>query len=324
MSQQSFFSAIDKDSEEINHFLKANLDSHVHLISQVGQHILLGGGKRIRPMLFAQCARLAGYRGDKALYFSTLFEYLHAATLLHDDVIDNAEMRRGSTSANVLWGNCAAVLVGDFLFSKSFHLAVEIGNLRLLEALSTATNRMAEGMILELVHSFDFDLSFEDYLEIVVSKTAVLISAACRTGGMMGDLTHEQEDLLGEYGMELGIAFQMVDDALDYCVSEEEFGKPVGKDVLEGKITLPLMYAMERATDEERERIRYVCAKERVDSQSFQQVRTIVNRYEGVEHCLRQAAEHTDRAKSFLNAFPDGEGREILTAIANFVVERRF
>ncbi|MBI4777086.1 MAG: polyprenyl synthetase family protein [Deltaproteobacteria bacterium] len=324
MTQQSFLIAVEKDAEQINHYLQANLESHVGLISKIGEHILLGGGKRIRPMLFVLCARLADYGGTSEYYFSTVFEYLHAATLLHDDVIDRAEVRRGTETANVLWGNSAAVLVGDFLYSKSFNMAVEMGNLRVLEVLSNTTNRMAEGMVLELIHSFDFNMRMEDYLEVIISKTAVLMSAACRIGGMLGNITEEQEKLLGDFGMDLGIAFQLVDDALDYSVSQKEFGKPVGKDVEEGKITLPLLRTLEICTPEERRKLIEWCDKDTFKPEHFSSIQTLVRSYNGVEYSLERAKEYKDRARTNLLAFPDIPGRQLLIDLADFVVERRF
>jgi len=324
MTQQNFLTAIEKDTEQINHYLQANLESHVGLISRIGEHILLGGGKRIRPMLFVLCARLTNYGGTFEHYFSTVFEYLHAATLLHDDVIDRAELRRGTETANVLWGNSAAVLVGDFLYSKSFNMAVEMGNLRVLEVLSNATNRMAEGMVLELIHSFDFNMRVEDYLEVIISKTAVLMSAACRIGGMLGNITEEQENLLGDYGMNLGIAFQLVDDALDYSVTQKEFGKPVGKDVEEGKITLPLLHTLEVCTPEERRKLIEWCDKDTFEPEHFSSIQALVRSYNGVEYSLERAGEYKDRARSSLSAFPDVPGRRLLIDLADFVVERRF
>ena len=324
MTQQNFLTAIEKDTEQINHYLQANLESHVDLISKIGEHILLGGGKRIRPMLFLLCARLAGYKGTSEYYFSTVFEYLHAATLLHDDVVDRSEVRRGAGTANVLWGNSAAVLVGDFLYSKSFNMAVEMGDLRVLEVLSNTTNRMAEGMVLELIHSFDFNMSVEDYLEVIISKTAVLMSAACSIGGMLGSLPEEQEKLLGEFGMDLGIAFQLVDDALDYSVTQKEFGKPVGKDVEEGKVTLPLLQTLEVCTPEERGKLVEWCDKDTYNPDNFLEIQALVRSYNGVEYSLEQAREYKDRARSKLLRFPDVPGRQLLIDLADFVVERRF
>ena len=324
MTQQNFLTAIEKDTEQINHYLQANLESHVDLISKIGEHILLGGGKRIRPMLFLLCARLAGYKGTSEYYFSTVFEYLHAATLLHDDVVDRSEVRRGAGTANVLWGNSAAVLVGDFLYSKSFNMAVEMGDLRVLEVLSNTTNRMAEGMVLELIHSFDFNMSVEDYLEVIISKTAVLMSAACCIGGMLGKLPEKQEKLLGEFGMDLGIAFQLVDDALDYSVTQQEFGKPVGKDVEEGKVTLPLLQTLEVCTPEERRKLVEWCDRDTYNPDNFSEIQALVRSYNGVEYSLEQAREYKDRARSKLLQFPDVPGRQLLIDLADFVVERRF
>ncbi len=324
MASQDFLTAMDADFNRINHELQAHLKTHVDFISEVGEHILLSGGKRIRPILFVLCARLAGYRGDSEHHFSTLFEYLHAATLLHDDVIDNAEMRRGIQTANLVWGNAAAVLVGDFLYSKSFNVAVEMGDLRILEVLSRTTNRMAEGMVLELIHSHDFNLSLNDYMEVVCSKTAVLMSAACRIGGMMGSLTEDEVDRLGEYGLELGIAFQIVDDALDYSLTEQEFGKPVGKDVEEGKITLPLLHTLNSCTPAEHEHLVSLCDRDTYTREHLSEIISVVNRYGGVDYSMNTARGHVERALSHLEGFPESSGRRRLLELAEFVLERRF
>ncbi|MGC1403239.1 MAG: polyprenyl synthetase family protein, partial [Thermodesulfobacteriota bacterium] len=224
---------LQQDIDKINLYLEDNLKSHVPLISEVNQHILVGGGKRLRALLFVLCSRLGGFSGEKAYYFSSIFEYLHAATLLHDDVIDNAAVRRGKASANTIWGNSPSVLVGDFLLAKSFSLAVETQGLKILDVLSETTTRMAEGMVLELIHSHDLNVSEETYREIVINKTAILISAACQTGAVWGKSADEEAEALAQYGMELGIAFQLVDDLLDYTSTQEDFGKPVGNDFKE-------------------------------------------------------------------------------------------
>jgi len=235
----NLFERLQHDIDKVNLYLEDNLKSHVPLISEVNQHILLGAGKRIRALLFVLCSRLNGFSGEKSFYFSSIFEYLHAATLLHDDVIDNAAVRRGKASANTVWGNSPSVLVGDFLLAKSFSMAVETQSLKILQVLSETTKRMAEGMVMELIHSHDFNVPEEIYREILIDKTAILISAACQTGAIWGQCTDKEAEALAQYGMELGIAFQLVDDLLDYTSTQEDFGKPVGNDFKEGKITLP-------------------------------------------------------------------------------------
>ena len=240
------------------------------MISEINQHILLAGGKRLRALLFVLCSRLCGFSGEKAYYFSSIFEYLHAASLLHDDVIDNAAIRRGKASANILWGNSASVLVGDFLLAKSFALAVETDNLQFLDVLSRKTTRMAEGMVLELVQSHNLEVTEEVYREILINKTAILISAACQTGAIWGKAGVEEQEALAEYGLELGVAFQIIDDILDYTATQDEFGKPVGNDFKEGKITLPLIHTLKVCSDKNKNKIRRIGKKGQFTNEDFQ------------------------------------------------------
>ncbi len=323
MNNNDFLAKIEHDAELINKYLRDNLSSHVRLISKVGSHILLSGGKRLRPILFVAAARMCNYNNGSEYYFSTVFEYLHAATLLHDDVIDNSAVRRGAQTANVLWSNSAAVLVGDFLYSKSFSMAVEMGKIGILDVLSAATNRMAEGMVLELIHTHNLALTEEEYLEIIICKTAALLSAAAKIGGMLGTATPEGQDALGKYGMDLGIAFQLVDDALDYSLSEKEFGKPVGKDIEEGKITLPLMHALSVASAEDRKKLTDLAAKDKFKPERWPEALELVERYGGVEAALDKAREFTGRAVRHLDVFPDSDSKKLMLELADFVVNRK-
>jgi octaprenyl-diphosphate synthase len=314
---------LQEDIDKVNYCLMENLRSHIPLIAEVNQHILTGGGKRLRSLLFVICARLCGYEGERAYTLSSIFEYLHAATLLHDDVIDKADTRRGKPAANRVWGNSAAVLVGDFLLSKSFTLAVESQKLRLLEVLSSTTTQMAEGMVLELIHTDDLAVSEETYRRILINKTAILISAACQTGAIWGGAPEKEEKALGDYGLDLGIAFQMVDDLLDYIASEQETGKTVANDFKEGKITLPLIYAMRKCSGDERKRIQAIAKKGFPDQEEISLVFELVRKYGGLEFTRERAKGHKDRAVKALEIFPSGRDRQILEELADFVIERR-
>ncbi len=302
---------------------KQDLTSDVLLIRKVGEYVLSSGGKRIRPMLLLLCAKLAGYRGDRHVGLASVVEFIHTATLLHDDVVDSAVLRRGNASANAVWGNEASVLVGDFLFAKSFSIMVRGGSLKILQALSDATTMMAEGEVQQLVSTCDLDLSEESYIDVVRNKTAVLIAAACQVGGILGEVDEEREQTLHDFGMDLGIAFQFMDDALDYVADQAEFGKATGHDLEEGKVTLPLIHALRHCTDEERERLTGIVELETLSDEDLAYVVGLIERYDGIGYTRRRARELVERAKLKLVAFPDGPVKVALMELADYAVSRR-
>jgi octaprenyl-diphosphate synthase len=316
-------SLLQEDLARVEVQFKSDLNSDVALIRKVGEYVLASGGKRLRPMLLLLCARLSGYEGETHVGLASVVEFIHTATLLHDDVVDSAVLRRGNASANAVWGNEASVLVGDFLFAKSFAIMVREGNLRILDVLSSATTQMAEGEVLQLVSTCDLDLDEERYISVVRSKTAILIAAACQCGGILGNVSPEQERNLSEMGMELGVAFQFMDDALDYVAEESEFGKAKGHDLEEGKVTLPLIHTLRNCSAEERERVAKVIEEEDLSDDDLGFVVSLIHRYDGIGYTRRRAAELVERAKAHLALFPDGAEKEALFELADYVVSRR-
>ena len=313
---------IGEDLKNVELQFKKDLQSDVPLIRKVGEYVLSSGGKRIRPALLLLTAKLAGYRGDRHVPLASVIEFIHTATLLHDDVVDNANLRRGIASANTLWGNEASVLVGDFLFSKSFSLMVADGDLNVLKVLSAATTIIAEGEVLQLICTSDMEITEERYIEVVKCKTAILLSAACQAGAILGRATREQEEALREFGMALGIAFQLMDDTLDYIASEEQFGKTIGHDLEEGKITLPLIHTLKRCTPAERERIADIVEKDVLEKSDFQVVFGLVHQYGGIDYAVDRAHDYIARAKSFLATFDDSLCKQALLSLSDYVVTR--
>ncbi|MEJ2200862.1 MAG: polyprenyl synthetase family protein [Desulfuromonadaceae bacterium] len=314
---------IREDMAGVEAQFKLDLASDVALIRKVGEYVLASGGKRIRPMLLLLSARLAGYEGDKHIGLASVVAFIHTATLLHDDVVDSAVLRRGNASANAVWGNEASVLVGDFLFAKSFSIMVRGGNLQILQALSDATTTMAEGEVLQLVSTCDLDLDEERYISVVRSKTAVLIAAACQVGGILGHIDKEQENALHEFGMELGIAFQVMDDALDYVADQAEFGKAKGHDLEEGKVTLPLIHALRQCSPQERDRLAEIVELEELSDADLDYVVGLIDRYDGIGYTRRRAREVVEKAKGSLAGFLDGPEKEALFELADYAVSRR-
>ncbi len=302
---------------------KKDLASDVALIGQVGEYVLASGGKRLRPMLVLLCARLAGYSGEMHIGLASVVEFIHTATLLHDDVVDSAVLRRGNASANTVWGNEASVLVGDYLFAKSFSIMVGGGNLKILKALSDATTRMAEGEVQQLINTCDLGLAEESYMTVVRNKTAVLIAAACQCGGILGTVSAEQERALNEFGMDLGIAFQFMDDTLDYVAEESEFGKAKGHDLAEGKVTLPLIHALQKCSESERRRVEKIVEQEDLGDEELGFVLSLINRCDGIGYTRRRALQIVEGAKEKLVLFPEGDEKAALCELADYVVERR-
>lgn len=314
---------IGDDLKKVELEFQKNLRSHVPIIAAIGEHLLLSGGKRLRPILLLLSARACGYRGETHISMASLIEFIHTATLLHDDVVDRAEIRRGMESANTKWGNEACVLVGDFLFTKCFSLLVENGNLKILQALARATTLMAEGELEELMKTNDLSLTEEGYFSIITGKTAALFSAATQVGAILGEASEETERALTHFGMNLGVAFQLVDDNLDYISREEEFGKKIGIDLQEGKITLPLIFALSRCNAQETGIIRKAITSDPIPEESFFQVLTIIDKYRGVAYTWDKAKEYVDRAKHHLLPLPGSKEKEALLSLADYVVERR-
>ena len=308
--------------QQVEEQFRKDLDSRVPLIRKVGEYVLSSGGKRIRPMLLLLSARLAGYNGDAHIGLASVVEFIHTATLLHDDVVDSAVLRRGQDSANAIWGNEASVLVGDFLFAKSFSIMVRGGSLEILKALSDATTQMAEGEVQQLINTCELDLNEEEYIGVVQDKTAVLLAAACRSGAILGDSSVEQQDALAAYGMDLGIAFQFMDDALDYVADQAEFGKACGHDLLEGKVTLPLIQALRCCSDEERARVEAIVDQEELPQEDLDYVVGLIDAYDGIRFTRQRAAAFVEQAKSRLKPFADGPIKEALCILADYVVSR--
>ena len=319
---QSALALIGDDLKLVELQFRKDLQSDVPLIRKVGEYVLSSGGKRIRPALLLLSARLCGYSGPRSVPLASVIEFIHTATLLHDDVVDNAHLRRGNASANTLWGNEASVLVGDFLFSKSFSLMVADGDLDILRVLSGATTIIAEGEVLQLLCTSDLEMTEQRYVEVIESKTAILIAAACQSGAILGTATAGQEEALGRFGMNLGIAFQLMDDTLDYIANEEQFGKSIGHDLEEGKITLPLIRTLSLCTASERADIAAIVEKEHFEMDDFARVLGYVRHYDGIEYTIEAARERIARSKEQLAFFPDSPVKEALIELADYTVSR--
>ncbi|MDI7260665.1 MAG: polyprenyl synthetase family protein [Thermodesulfobacteriota bacterium] len=314
---------IGDDLEKVDHEFRKNLRSDVPIISAIGEHLLLSGGKRFRPLLLILAARLCGYRGQDHISMASLIEFIHTATLLHDDVVDRAELRRGIESANSIWGSEACVLVGDFLFTKCFSLMVENGNRKILEAISRATTLMAEGELEELIRTNDLSLTEAGYLSIVSRKTGALISVATQIGAILGEAPEVKERALSDFGMDLGIAFQLIDDNLDYISREEEFGKKIGIDLQDGKITLPLVHTLNHCGEGEKAIIREAVNSNPVTKEAFFEVVEIIERHRGLNYAFEEARGYVEKAKGRLHLFPDSKEKEALFALSDYVLERR-
>jgi octaprenyl-diphosphate synthase len=322
VAMDAVLALLGDDLKKLELQFKKDLHSDVPLIQKVGEYVISSGGKRIRPMLLILSAYLCDYNGPRHIPIATVIEFIHTATLLHDDVVDNANLRRGLASANTLWGNQASVLVGDFLYCKSFALMVADGDLDILKLLANATTVLSEGEVLQLIYTKNPSITQEQYIDVVKCKTAILLSAACEAGAILGAASPERREAMRNFGMELGIAFQMVDDSLDYSSSEEQFGKSIGHDLEEGKITLPLIHTLNQCADEEKKLICEVVRKDDINKDDMKTIFALVDRYGGVEHSLALAKQYSDRSKRYLDIFDDSTGKAALLDLADYIVTR--
>lgn len=307
---------------QVDQVIRTRLHSEVVLVRQVSEYIIHSGGKRLRPALVVLAARAMGHEGTRHHELAAVVEFIHTATLLHDDVVDASALRRGRDTANALYGNAASVLVGDFLYSRAFQMMVSQHSMRVMEVLSDATNVIAEGEVLQLMNCNDPDIDEAAYLRVIRYKTAKLFEAAGRLGAIVQDAPREIEDALGEYGMHLGTAFQIIDDVLDYSGNPDVIGKNVGDDLAEGKPTLPLIFAMKHGSPEQVEIIRN--AIKEGDATRFSDILAIVNQSGALEHAKRQAEAEADLASKALAAIPDSQYKSALLELSAFAVSRDF
>ncbi|HEY1753136.1 MAG TPA: polyprenyl synthetase family protein [Caulobacteraceae bacterium] len=311
------------DMEGVDALILARMQSPVSVIPLLAQHIIAAGGKRLRPLLTVGAARLAGGRGQAALKLAAAVEFIHTATLLHDDVVDSSQLRRGKVAAHLIWGAPSSVLVGDFLFARAFELMVEVGSMHALEIVARASRVIAEGEVLQLTRAHDLKLSQGVYLEIIGAKTAELFAAAAEAGAVSAGAAAREAAALRSYGHSLGLAFQLADDALDYAGSAETLGKNTGDDFREGKATLPLILAISRTGARESEFWERVIGRKEQTDADFRRARELVVGTGALEATLDLAADNADAAKRALGAFPAGEWRGSLEALADFAVSRR-
>jgi octaprenyl-diphosphate synthase len=315
---------VKNDLEEIEVALQQNLNPYLDLVSQIAGHILFSGGKRLRPLLMVLSARLCGYKGDYDKVFSTIFEYLHAATLLHDDLVDEATLRRGKPVANSIWGNAAAVLVGDFLLARSLAIAAETKRPDVIKVVSGITENMSQGEIHQMMRKGSLDLTEAEYMEIIKRKTAVLFQGTCRSGALIADVSLQKETALSDYGFNLGIAFQMVDDLLDYTLDTVTLGKEVGADLKEGKLTLPVIYSLKSADEKDRTRMENIIKNKNFSVNDFKTLIRMIDKYGGRSYTQTLAKEYVQNAKEALVVFEDSKPKEILLMIADYTLSRNF
>ncbi len=320
MNFQDIFQAYEDELREVEKELINIFKSSATLIPTIGAYIINSGGKRLRPLFLLVSADLAGYREYKRVIMAAVIEALHTASLLHDDVVDEAELRRGKVSANRIWGNQVTVLLGDYLYAKALHISVSQESLQIMETLSWATSQMAEGEILQLMKAGDPTITFNEYIKIITGKTAGLIRASCRIAGILAKLPEQKIQALTEFGHKIGIAFQMVDDILDYVADESELGKKLGKDLMEGKITLPLIELIKKA--KEKEEIINIIESDSFSEESLLRILNYLRQYNCIESSMEIVKNYINKAKKALEIFPDSEARQRLFRIGDYILLR--
>ena len=316
-------SLVKDDLSEIEVALEQNLNPHFDLVSQIAGHILFSGGKRLRPLLMVLSARLCGYDGNYEKTFSTIFEYLHAATLLHDDLVDEATLRRGKPVAHSIWGNAITVLVGDFLLARSLSIAAETKRPDVIKVVAEITENMSQGEIHQLMKKGCIDLTETEYMEIIERKTAVLFQGTCRVGALISGVSKEKENALAGYGFNIGIAFQMVDDLLDYSQNTPALGKKVGADLKEGKLTLPVIYSLQSADATDRIQMEKIIKNKDFSMEDFETLIAIMKKYGGQTYTQKVAQKYVENAKNALEIFKNSTTKEILLTIADYTLARK-
>jgi len=316
------FEPIREELEAVEQEFVQHIQSRVALIPEMGRYLQKSGGKRVRPAVLLMSARLSGYTGDRAVLYAAVVEFIHTATLVHDDIIDGADMRRGRLAAHSRWGNDITVLLGDYLYIKSMALALTYDSLDLVRLLCDVTLRMIEGELYQLTKAGDVDIAEEEHFEIIRRKTAFLFGGCAQIGGLLGNVGAEREAALREYGFNLGVAFQLVDDLLDYTADPEALGKPIGGDLREGKVTLPVIILRERAGEDAYALVRAIVAERAVTPEQWREVLRLLKESRATELAYERAVEYAERAKGCLAIFPPSRERDALMALPDYVLAR--
>ncbi|MBL4721950.1 MAG: polyprenyl synthetase family protein [Alphaproteobacteria bacterium] len=315
---------VAEDLVKVNQLIVDKMDSPVPLIPQLAGHLIASGGKRLRPMLTLAAAKLCDYQGDRQINLAACVEFIHTATLLHDDVVDASDLRRGQDSANAVWGNQASVLVGDFLFSRAFQLMVKDGSLNVLRILSNASATIAEGEVLQLLTVNDTETSESAYFDVIRAKTATLFAAAAEIGAVVAERPEVEQEALDNYGMNFGVAFQIVDDVLDYSAEQEKLGKTIGDDFREGKITLPVILSWLRGDDTERTFWRRTLADLEQEEGDLEHAIGIMNSHHALSDSIARARHYGAMAKDALGIFPDQPIKQSMTGLVDFCIDRAY
>jgi octaprenyl-diphosphate synthase len=321
--KNSIMQRVKKDLAGIESELAGNLRPHFELVLQVSRHILFSGGKRLRPLLMVISAKLCDFGGTNACKFSTIFEFLHAATLLHDDVVDGARFRRGNPVAHAVWDSATAVLVGDFLLARSLTLAAETGSPRVIQVIAEITEYMSQGEIHQLANKGAIDLSEKEYMHVIRCKTAVLFAGACRSSAILANVSREKETALKNYGLNLGFAFQMADDLLDYTADSSTLGKLVGADLREGKLTLPVIHALQTVDAENRDRMLKIIQNKEFSQEEFKALVDILIRCGSIDYTRNKASAFIRKAKQSLEVFEEDPAKALLYDIADYALVRK-
>lgn len=320
---QNLYNSIQKELIEVEDSLKSFTSSSNPIISEIGSYIFQKTGKRIRPALLLLCARMSGYKGTEHILMSTLVETIHTASLLHDDIIDNSPLRRGKESVHSKWGPNITVLMGDYLYIKTLRLALQSGHTEIMEALSGASYKMIEGELQEYHISGNLDLEEKEYMEVIRKKTASLFSASCQIGGVLGGASQKDKDAFKEYGMALGMAFQVIDDLLDYTGKEKSLGKPVLSDLSEGRVTLPLIYTIEHSGTSRRKWIAQLMKQTAIEASSQKKVLELVRSNGALDYTLKKAEEFSQKAKNITEIFSPSVYKDTLFLIPDFILTRK-
>jgi octaprenyl-diphosphate synthase len=322
LALSQIFEPIRADLELVDREFARHVESQVELIPQIGRYIQTSGGKRIRPAVLLMAARLGGYEGDRAVLYAAVVEFIHTATLVHDDIIDDSELRRGRQAVHSRWGNDVTVLLGDYLYIKSMAMALMHDTLDLVRVLCDVTLRMIEGELYQLTKNGDAGITEEEHLEIIRRKTAYLFGGCAQIGGMLGKVTREQEEALREYGFNLGVAFQLVDDLLDFTGDAAALGKPIGADLREGKMTLPLIHLLAQGEKTGEAIVREIIASRTATEDQWTELLGILKEHRSIDYAERRAVEFAERAKKPLHAFPPSAERDALLALPDYVLSR--